>query len=77
MRHILAAQKYQQVTSYHRHQWTSQAFLKIDVKVVGLLDAQLIRDIYFKKKGNHQDSLRDAEAAIKLNPTFLKAIVRG
>ena len=27
--------------------------------------------------GNHQDSLRDAEAAIKLNPTFLKAIVRG
>ena len=27
--------------------------------------------------GNHQDSLRDAEAAIELNPTFLKAIVRG
>ena len=28
---------------------------------------------------NHQpeDSLRDAEAAIELNPTFLKAIVRG
>ena len=50
MRHILAAQKKQQVTSYHRHQWTSQAFLKIDVKVVGLLDAQLIRDIYFKKQ---------------------------
>ena len=50
MRHILAAQKYQQVTSYHRHQWTSQAFLKIDVKVVGLLDVQLIRDIYFKKQ---------------------------
>ena len=26
---------------------------------------------------NHQDSLRDAEAAIELNPTFFKAIVRG
>ncbi|CAH3140622.1 unnamed protein product, partial [Pocillopora meandrina] len=29
------------------------------------------------KLGNHQDSLRDAEAAIESNPTFLKAIVRG
>ena len=27
--------------------------------------------------GNHQDSLRDAGAATKLNPTFLVAIVRG
>ena len=45
--------------------------------MVGLLYVQLIRGICFYKKGNHQDSLRDAEAAIELNPTFLKAIVRG
>ena len=44
----------------------------------------IIRDIYLfyiyffiSITGNHQDSLRDAEAAIELNPTFLKAIVRG
>ena len=37
---------------------------------------QIIRDIYFQT-GHHQDSLRDAEAANELNPTFLKAIVRG
>ncbi|CAH3163990.1 unnamed protein product, partial [Pocillopora meandrina] len=35
------------------------------------------RAIAHFKLGNHQDSLRDAEAAIELNPTFLKAIVRG
>ncbi|XP_066022690.1 tetratricopeptide repeat protein 28-like [Pocillopora verrucosa] len=35
------------------------------------------RAIALSKLGNHQDSLRDAEAAIELNPTFLKAIVRG
>ncbi|CAH3169397.1 unnamed protein product [Pocillopora meandrina] len=35
------------------------------------------RAIAHSKIGNHQDSLRDAEAAIELNPTFLKAIVRG
>ncbi|XP_066016340.1 tetratricopeptide repeat protein 28-like [Pocillopora verrucosa] len=35
------------------------------------------RAIAHSKLGNHQDSLRDAEAAIELNPTFLKAIVRG
>ena len=45
--------------------------------VVGLLHVWLIRDIFFFVTGNHQDSLRDAEAAIELNPTFLKAIVRG
>ena len=46
--------------------------------VVGLLHVWLIRDINFiVKTGNHQDSLRDVEAAIELNPTFLKAIVRG
>ena len=45
---------------------------------MGLLYVQLIRDIYFLLiTGNHQDSLRDAEAAIELNPTFLEAIVRG
>ena len=43
---------------------------------MGLLLEQIIRDIYFQT-GNHQDSLRDAEAANELNPTFLKAIVRG
>ena len=52
-------------------------FPRINVKEVCLLYVQLIRDIYFYKKGNHQDSLRDAEAAIESNPTFLKAIVRG
>ncbi|XP_066023579.1 tetratricopeptide repeat protein 28-like [Pocillopora verrucosa] len=35
------------------------------------------RAIAHSKLENHQDSLRDAEAAIELNPTFLKAIVRG
>nr|XP_058946209.1 tetratricopeptide repeat protein 28-like [Pocillopora verrucosa] len=35
------------------------------------------RAIAHFKLGNHQDSLRDAEEAIELNPTFLKAIVRG
>ncbi|XP_066029508.1 tetratricopeptide repeat protein 28-like [Pocillopora verrucosa] len=35
------------------------------------------RAIAHFKLGNHQDSRRDAEAAIELNPTFLKAIVRG
>ncbi|CAH3129233.1 unnamed protein product, partial [Pocillopora meandrina] len=35
------------------------------------------RAIAHFKLGNHQDSLRDAEAAIELNPTFLKAIVRA
>ncbi|CAH3161856.1 unnamed protein product [Pocillopora meandrina] len=35
------------------------------------------RAIAHSKLGNHQDSLRDAEAAIELNQTFLKAIVRG
>ncbi|CAH3152742.1 unnamed protein product, partial [Pocillopora meandrina] len=35
------------------------------------------RAIAHSKLGNHQDSLRDAEAAIELNPTFLKAIVRA
>ncbi|XP_066024237.1 tetratricopeptide repeat protein 28-like [Pocillopora verrucosa] len=35
------------------------------------------RAIAHFKLGNHQESLRDAEAAIELNPTFLKAIVRG
>ncbi|CAH3161861.1 unnamed protein product [Pocillopora meandrina] len=35
------------------------------------------RAIAHSKLGNHQDSLRDAEAAIEINPTFLKAIVRG
>ncbi|XP_066015062.1 tetratricopeptide repeat protein 28-like [Pocillopora verrucosa] len=35
------------------------------------------RAIAHFKLGNHQDSLRDAEAAIELNPTFLKANVRG
>ncbi|XP_066016136.1 tetratricopeptide repeat protein 4-like [Pocillopora verrucosa] len=35
------------------------------------------RAIAHSKLGNHQDSLRDAEAAIELNPTFLEAIVRG
>ncbi|RMX46579.1 hypothetical protein pdam_00026033, partial [Pocillopora damicornis] len=34
------------------------------------------RAIAHFKLGNHQDSLRDAEAAIELNSTFLKAIVR-
>ncbi|CAH3168403.1 unnamed protein product [Pocillopora meandrina] len=29
------------------------------------------------KLGNHQDSLRDAEAAIQLMPNSLKAIIRG
>ncbi|CAH3131930.1 unnamed protein product, partial [Pocillopora meandrina] len=33
------------------------------------------RAIAHSKLGNHQDSLRDAEAAIELNPTFLKAII--
>ncbi|XP_066023394.1 tetratricopeptide repeat protein 28-like [Pocillopora verrucosa] len=35
------------------------------------------RAIAHSKLGNHQDSLRDAEAAIEINPTFLKATVRG
>ncbi|CAH3168412.1 unnamed protein product [Pocillopora meandrina] len=35
------------------------------------------RAIAHFKLGNHENSLRDAEAAIELNPTFLKAIVRG
>ena len=35
---------------------------------MGLLHGQIIRDIYFQT-GNHQDSLRDAEAANELNPT--------
>ncbi|CAH3163040.1 unnamed protein product [Pocillopora meandrina] len=35
------------------------------------------RAIAHFKLGNHQDSLRDAEAANELNTTFLKAIVRG
>ncbi|XP_066016332.1 tetratricopeptide repeat protein 28-like isoform X2 [Pocillopora verrucosa] len=35
------------------------------------------RAIALFKLGNHQDSLRDAEAVIELHPTFLKAIVRG
>ncbi|XP_066016887.1 tetratricopeptide repeat protein 28-like [Pocillopora verrucosa] len=35
------------------------------------------RAIAHFKLGNHQDSLRDAEAAIESNPTFLKAVVRG
>nr|XP_058943966.1 tetratricopeptide repeat protein 28-like [Pocillopora verrucosa] len=35
------------------------------------------RAIAHSKLGNHQDSIRDAEAAIELNSTFLKAIVRG
>ena len=34
-------------------------------------------EIFILKTGNHQNSLRDAEAAVELNPTFLKAIVRG
>ena len=34
-------------------------------------------EIFISTTGNHQDSLRDAETAIELNPTFLKAIVRG
>ena len=74
---ILASQIYKEVTSYPRYQWASQVFPKIIVMVVGLQHVWLIRDIYFNKIGNHQDSLRDAEAAIELNPTFLKAIVRG
>ncbi|CAH3161481.1 unnamed protein product [Pocillopora meandrina] len=43
------------------------------------LEAKLYnnRAIAHFKLGNHQDSLRDAEAAIELNPTYLKAIVRG
>ncbi|XP_066022688.1 tetratricopeptide repeat protein 28-like [Pocillopora verrucosa] len=32
------------------------------------------RAIAHSKLGNHQDSLRDAEAAIELNPTFLKSV---
>ena len=75
---ILASQIYKEVTSYPRYQWASQVFPKIIVMVVGLLHVWLIRDINFiVKTGNHQDSLRDVEAAIELNPTFLKAIVRG
>ena len=53
------------------------SFPKIYLRLVGLLHVGLIRDIFTLKTGNHQDSLRDAEAAIELNPTFLKAIVRG
>ena len=37
----------------------------------------MANQIFISITGNHQDSLRDAEAAIELNPTFLKAIVRG
>ena len=44
----------------------------------GWFDTCMANQIYlFLITGNHQDSLRDAEAAIELNPTFLKAIVRG
>ncbi|RMX47641.1 hypothetical protein pdam_00025836, partial [Pocillopora damicornis] len=35
------------------------------------------RAIAYFKLGNHQESQRDAEAATELNPSFLKAIVRG
>ena len=77
MCHTLASQTYKEVTSYPLSKSITTFFPRINVKVVGLLYVQLIRDIYFYKKGNHQDSLRDAEAAIELNPTFLKAIVRG
>ena len=39
--------------------------------------SQLEMHVFILKTGNHQDSLRDAEAAMELNPTFLKAVVRG
>ena len=73
----LASQTYKEVSLTPVSKSITTFFPRINVKVVGLLYVQLIRDIYFYKKGNHQDSLRDAEAAIELNPTFLKAIVRG
>ena len=59
-----------------RYQGASHVFPKIIVKVVGLLYVQPSRVIYFQT-GNHQESQRDAEAATELNPSFLKAIVRG
>ena len=43
----------------------------------GLATCMANQRYLFLITGNHQDSLRDAEAAIELNPTFLKAIVRG
>lgn len=49
-------------------------FLTITLHFLGLLN--LNSNIYLKT-GNYQDSLSDAEAATKLQPTFLKAIVRG
>lgn len=49
-------------------------FLTITLHFLGLLN--LNSNIYLKT-GNYQDSLNDAEAATKLQPTFLKAIVRG
>ena len=49
-------------------------FLTITLHFVGILN--LNSNIYLKT-GNNQDSLSDAEAATKLQPTFLKAIVRG
>ena len=33
--------------------------------------------MHFSLKGNYQDSLRDATTAHQLQPTYLKAIVRG
>ena len=46
----------------------------ITLHFVGLL--KLNSNIYLKT-GNYQDSLSDAEAATKLQPSFLKAFVRG
>ena len=45
-----ASQTYREVNSYPRYQWASKAFPKINVKVVGLPYAQLIKDIYFKNR---------------------------
>ena len=73
---ILASQVYKEVTSYpnedHKFfqkwlQWSGS----------GLATCMANQRYLFLITGNHQDSLRDAEAAIELNPTFLKAIVRG
>ena len=52
------------------------SFLKLSLSD-GFATFKLILYFYFKKTGNHQDSLSDAKAATELQPTFLKAIVRG
>ena len=36
-----------------------------------------LSEIFISKTGNHQNSLRDVEAAIQLMPNSLKAIIRG